>query len=214
MRQSITPLKRVSSDSSPLARPFSSSGSGARVVPLPGRGYNARAAMDIRISPAPRAAPPASHDPALLCSRSLLIYCRSSVVLSLLVFGALGAKIYSDLYVHLIRQAGRALPGPRLLPGAFFGALVAGALFLAFRMRPRLEKAALLILAGNLALFLVRRKADIQSDLYLTLSAFSLALDLGLLAALIAFYRRYPSLLRILRSPGPEPDDRRTARVG
>ena len=171
------------------------------MAPPGGRGYNAAPDMDSR-RPTPReAAPAAALDPVLLRSGSILIYCRSSVVLSVLVFLALVAKIYSDLYLHLIRGNGRTLARANVPPGFFFLFLLLGALFLAIRLRPRLEKAALLILAAKLAVFLIRRKTAVLTDLYIVLCAASLLLDLGLLATVIAFYRKYPNVLKLLRSP-------------
>ena len=156
--------------------------------------------MDLRPASSRDAARAAVLDLDLLRSGSILIYCRSSIVLSVLVFLSLLAKIYSDLYLHLIRGSARALARADVPPGAFFLILLLGALVLAVRLRPRLEKAALLILAAILAVFLIRRKAAVHTDLYLVLCAASLLLDLGLLATIIAFYRKYPNVLKLLRS--------------
>jgi hypothetical protein len=146
-----------------------------------------------------------ARDPGLLPSGSILIYCRASLILSLLVYGALLAKLYSDLYLHLIRQTARSLARPDVPPAAFFAALLTGAILLAIRAKSRLEKTVLLMVAANLGVFLLRRKASVHSDLYLALCAFSLMLDVGLLSAVIAFYRKYPNVLRALRSLDPLP---------
>lgn len=170
--------------------------------------------MDLGPRPSPDAARAAVLDPDLLRSGSILIYCRSSIVLSILVYLGLLAKIYSDLYVHLIRQTARALSGANVPPGFCFLLLLLGALFLAVRVKPRLEKAALLILAANLAVFLLRRNAAVHTDIYLVLCGISLLLDLGLLATLVAFYRKYPNVLKLLRSSGLPADGRRITRAG
>lgn len=170
--------------------------------------------MDLGPRPFPDAARAAVLDPDFLQSGSILIYCRSSIVLSILVYLGLLAKIYSDLYVHLIRQTARALSGASVPPGFCFVLLLLGALFLAVRVKPRLEKAALLILAANLAVFLLRRNAAVQTDRYLVLCGISLLLDLGLLATLVAFYRKYPNVLKLLRSSGLPADGRRITRAG
>jgi len=170
--------------------------------------------MDLGPRPSPDAARAAVLDPDLLQSGSILIYCRSSIVLSILVYLGLLAKIYSDLYVHLIRQTARALSGANVPPGFCFLLLLLGALFLAVRVKPRLEKAALLILAANLAVFLLRRNAAVHTDIYLVLCGISLLLDLGLLATLVAFYRKYPNVLKLLRSSGLPADGRRITRAG
>lgn len=165
--------------------------------------------MSIHSRPLPGASPTAALDPDLLRSGSVLIYCRSSFILSVLVFACLLAKVYSDLYVHLIRQTARTLAGASVPPGALFALPLAVSVFLALRAKPRLEKTALLILAANLGVFLLRRRTAVSTDAYRALCAASLLLDLGLLATLVAFYRRYPNVLKILRSPDlPEADGR------
>jgi hypothetical protein len=108
--------------------------------------------MNIRSRPSRGASPAAALDPDLLRSGSILIDCRSSFILSALVFTSLLAKVYSDLYVHLIRQTARTLARASVPPVAFFALLLAG---------------------------------------------------------LVAFYRRYPNVLKLLRSPDlPEADGR------
>ncbi len=136
----------------------------------------------------------------LLRSGSILIYCRASIILSFFVYAALAAMLYSDLYVHLIRQTARSLVGSGGLPGFFLAALAVGCLWLATRIQPRLEKVALLFLALNFAALCLRRRVDASSYAYVGLCALSLLLDLGVLAAVIAFYRKYPNVLKILRS--------------
>jgi len=184
------------------------------MAPSGGRGYNAAPDMNLQPRSSRDAAGAALLDPDLLRSRSILIYCRSSIVLSVLVFLALLAKIYSDLYLHLIRQTARTLARASVPPGFFFLLLLLGALFLAVRVKPRLEKAALLILAANLAVFLLRRKTAVHTDVYYVLCGISLLLDLGLLGTVVAFYRRYPNVLKVLRSSDVPADDRRVARTG
>jgi hypothetical protein len=146
----------------------------------------------------------AGSDPDQLRSGSLLIYCRSSVTLSLLLFTSIILLLYSDLYVHLIRQTARAFVQLRVLPGAFFAIGAAGILFAAFRIRPALEKAAFGLLALNLLCYFLRRRAASHSDTYLILCVISLVLDLALLGVILAFYRRYPNLLKHLRARAGE----------
>jgi len=136
----------------------------------------------------------------LLRSGSILIYCRASITLSLFVYATLVAMLYSDLYVHLIRQTARSFIGSGGLPGFFLAGLAVGCLWLATRIRPRLEKVALLLLALNFAVLFFRRRVDAPSSAYAVLCALSLLLDLGVLAAVIGFYRKYPNVLRILHS--------------
>lgn len=138
-------------------------------------------------------------DPGLLHSRSILIYVRSSLVLSILIYTCLAAMLYSDLYVHLIRQAGDAFQDFRVIPDAFFLLLTLGALALALRMKPRLEKAAIGLVALNLPILYLRGRMPGNSDRYLALCLLSLLLELALLATLISFYRKYPNLLKLLR---------------
>jgi hypothetical protein len=158
--------------------------------------------------PNSRDLPPAAHaaafDPGLLQSRSVLIYVRSSLVLSLLLYATIVTMLYSDLYVHLIRQAGDAFQHLRVIPGAFFILLVAATLVLATRMQPLLEKTALTLLAVNFASLFLRRKMLGHSESYLALCLFSLVLDLALLATVVAFYRKYPNLLKLLRQKARE----------
>src|SRR2546422_358747 len=75
---------------------------------------------------------PVSEQPLLEAdlfrSGSILIYCRASITLSLFVYAALAAMLYSDLYVHLIRQTTRSLIGSGGLPGFFLAALAVGCL--------------------------------------------------------------------------------------
>jgi hypothetical protein len=136
----------------------------------------------------------------LLRSGSILIYCRASMTLSLLVYAALAAMLYSDLYVHLIRQTARTLIGSGGLPGFFLALLAASCIWLAGRIRPRLERVALLLLAVNLAALFLRRRVEAPSGAYVGLCVLSFLLDLGILAAVIGFYRKYPNVLKILRS--------------
>ena len=152
----------------------------------------------------PPAAREAALDPELLRSRSILIYVRSSLVLSLLLYASIATMVYSDLYVHLIRQARDAFQHLRVIPGAFFILLMTGALVLALRMKPLLEKAAMGIVAVNLAVLFLRGKMAGHSDGYLSLCLFSLFLDLALLATLVAFYRKYPNVLKLLRQKARE----------
>lgn len=147
----------------------------------------------------PLSHPPAALDADLLRFGSLLIYCRSSVVLSVFVYAAIAVMLYSDLYVHLIRQTTEAFLRSGVLPGALFAALVAGCGYLAHRMKPRIEKAAHLILALNFVVLFFRRSLPANSEAYLALCGLSLLLDLGLLAAVITFYRRYPNYVKLLR---------------
>src|SRR5262245_29508639 len=153
--------------------------------------------------PEPRIRPPAARvvalDLDLLRSKSVLIYARCSLVLSLLLYSLILAMLYSDLYVHLIRQATDAFRHPRMLPGAVCLALVVVAAFLALRAKPRLEKAALGALALNLMVLSLRRRVSGSSDAYLAMCAISLVLDLVLLASVVAFYRKYPNMLKLLR---------------
>jgi hypothetical protein len=155
------------------------------------------------------AARAAGLDADLLRCASLLIYCRSSVILSLLIFGGLGAKLYSDLYVHLIRQATRRLAGGGAPPAVLFVGLLLATLYFASRTKPWTEKAAMLVLAANLGVFLLRGESRVNSQFYQLLCVVSLALDLSLLALVAAFYRRYPPLLRLAReaaaaAPAPQ----------
>jgi len=158
--------------------------------------------LDVRLTPPGARA--AALDLDLLRSRSLLIYVRSSIVLSLLLYSLIITMLYTDLYVHLIRQARDAFQQLRIIPGALLVLLVAGASVLAFRVKPALEKAALGILALNFANLVLRRKMIGHSDVYLALCVVSLALDLTLLATVIAFYRKYPNILKLLRQNAGE----------
>ena len=146
----------------------------------------------------------AAADPDLLRSGSLLIYCRASLTLSLLLFTSIVVLLYSDLYVHLFRQTAHAFAQLRALPGAFFAIGAAGILAAAFRIRPALEKAAFWLLALNLLSYFLRRRAMSHSDAYLILCGISLLLDLALLGVILAFYRRYPNLLKQLRARAGE----------
>jgi hypothetical protein len=171
-------------------------------------------ASPLRPSSSARAA---GLDADLLRFESILIYCRSSVILSLLIFGSLGAKLYSDLYVHLIRQATRRLARGGAPPEILFGGLLLAALFLASRTKPWVEKAAMLVLAANLGAFLLRGESRMNSQTYQLLCVVSLALDLSLLALVTAFYRRYPPLIRLAREAAgyaalPAPELRNAAR--
>jgi hypothetical protein len=150
------------------------------------------------------AARAAAIDPDLLHSRSVLIYVRSSLVLSLLLYATIVTMLYSDLYVHLIRQAQDAFQHFRVIPGSLFIALVAGALALAFRMKPLLEKAAMGIVAMNLAVLFLRGRMAGHSDDYQALCLLSLVLDVSLLATVVAFYRKYPNVLKLLRQKAQE----------
>jgi hypothetical protein len=152
----------------------------------------------------PPAARAAVFDPDLLRSRSVLIYVRSSLVLSLLLYTTIATMVYSDLYVHLIRQARDAFQQFRVIPGALFLALMAGALSLAVRMKPLLEKAAMGIVAMNLAVLFLRGRMAGQSDAYLALCLVSLSLDIALIVTLVAFYRKYPNVLKLLRQKARE----------
>jgi hypothetical protein len=152
----------------------------------------------------PPAARAAAFDPDLLHSRSVLIYVRSSLVLSLLLYTTIATMVYSDLYVHLIRQARDAFQQFRVIPGALFLVLMAGALSLAVRMKPLLEKAAMGIVAMNLAVLFLRGKMAGQSDAYLALCLVSLSLDIALIVTLVAFYRKYPNVLKLLRQKARE----------
>ncbi len=169
------------------------------MAPATGRDYNAPAKMAPDSSPSRDRPGVAPLDTELLRSGSILIYCRSSLTLSLFVYASIAAMLYSDLYVHLIRQTADTFVRSRVLPGALFFGLVAGCGYLAHRARPRLEKGALLILALNFSVLSLRGGLAANSDAYLFLCLFSLLLDLGLLAAVIAFYRRYPNYLKLLR---------------
>jgi hypothetical protein len=153
---------------------------------------------------------PAGLDADPLRFASILIYCRSSVILSLLIFGGLGAKLYSDLYVHLIRQATLRLARGGAPPEALFFGLFLSALFCASRTKPWMEKAAMLVLAANLGIFLLRGESKVNSQIYQLLCVVSLALDLSLVALVTAFYRRYPPVLRLAReaaAAAPAPRD-------
>ena len=152
-------------------------------------------------SPAARAA---ALDPDLLHSRSVLIYVRSSLVLSLLLYATLVSMLYSDLYVHLIRQTRDAFQHIRVIPGATFFVLMAGALALAFRMKPLLVKTAMGIVTMNLAVLFLRGKMAGHSDAYLAMCLLSLSLDIALLVTLVAFYRKYPNVLKLLRQKARE----------
>jgi hypothetical protein len=167
-------------------------------------GYNAPAGMRPNSHDLPPAARAAAFDPGLLQSRSVLIYVRSSLVLSLLLYASIVTMLYSDLYVHLIRQAGGAFQHLRVIPGAFFILLMAGCLVLARRMQPGLEKAALALLAVNFGCLFLRRKMLGHSESYLALCLLSLVLDLSLLATVVAFYRKYPNVLKLLRQKARE----------
>jgi len=152
----------------------------------------------------PPAALAVAFDPDLLHSRSVLIYVRSSLVLSLLLYATIATMVYSDLYVHLIRQASDAFQQLRVIPGALFIVLMAAALSLAIRMKPLLEKAAMGIVAMNLAVLFLRGKMAGQSDAYLALCLISLSLDVALIVTLVAFYRKYPNVLKLLRQKARE----------
>ncbi|HEV8374626.1 MAG TPA: hypothetical protein VGR38_00155 [Candidatus Polarisedimenticolia bacterium] len=151
----------------------------------------------------PRPLPPvtrvAALDLDLLRSKSVLIYARSSFVLSLLLYSCILAMLYSDLYVHLIRQARDAFQHLRVLPGAVYLVAVAGAAILSLRVKPLLEKTALSALALNVATLYLRRNMAGHSDAYLGMCVVSLVLDLALLASVVAFYRKYPNALNLLR---------------
>ena len=156
--------------------------------------------MSLDARPAPPVASAATAlDPDLLHFRSILIYVRSSLVLSMLLYAFLLAMLYSDLYVHLIRRARDAFQELRVIPGALFLVPVVGAAILAIRMKPALERASLGILALNFANLYLRRRMTGHSDAYLGLCVVSLVLDLALLATVIAFYRKYPNVLTLLR---------------
>lgn len=151
-------------------------------------------------APPPRPAPEAEAlDPELLRFGSVLIYCRSSLVLSALVYSAIISLVYSDLYVHLIRRMGGGAARGRVMPGVIFIMLVALSLYLAHRLKPPLEKMAWLLLAANLSVSFFRRRVDGDSESYLAFCVLSLALDLGILTALVSFYRKYPNYLELLR---------------
>jgi len=152
----------------------------------------------------PPAARAAAFDPDLLQSRSILIYVRSSLVLSLLLYTTIATMVYSDLYVHLIRQASDAFQQFRVIPGALFIVLMAAALSLAIRMKLLLEKAAMGIVAMNLAVLFLRGRMAGQSDAYLALCLVSLSLDGALIITLVAFYRKYPNVLKLLRQKARE----------
>ncbi len=152
----------------------------------------------------PSTARAAAFDPDLLRSRSVLIYVRSSLILTLLLYATIVTMLYSDLYVHLIRQTQDAFQRFQVIPGGLFIALTAIALTLAIRMEPVLERAAMGIVAMNLAVLFLRGKIAGQSDAYLSLCLFSLVLDLALLATVIAFYRKYPNVLKLLRQKARE----------
>lgn len=156
----------------------------------------------------------AGLDADLLRFDSVLIYCRSSVILSLLIFASLAAKLYSDLYVHLIRQATHRLERGGAPPEVPFFALLLIALFFASRTKPWLEKAAMLVLAANLGVFLLRGESRVNSQVYQLLCVVSLGLDLSLLALVTAFYHRYPPIILMARAavgraalPAPGPRD-------
>ena len=155
--------------------------------------------MSLPARPAPPTATAAVLDLDHLRSRSVLIYIRSSPVLSLLLYTMIVALLYSDLYVHLIRQTRNAFQHLRVYPGALFIVAVAGAVGLAVRVKPWLEKTALVLLALNLASLYLRQRMVAHSGAYLALCTISLTLDLALLATVITFYRKYPNLLKLLR---------------
>ena len=138
-------------------------------------------------------------DPELLRSGSLLIYCRSSLVLSVLIYSAITSMVYSDLYVHLIRRIAGGAEHGRIFPRAFFVLLVAMCLYLAHRLKPTLERVAWLLLAMNLSVLFFRRRMEANSESYLALCVLSLALDLGILTAVISFYRQFPNYLEIMQ---------------
>jgi hypothetical protein len=153
--------------------------------------------------PDPRLRPPAARvaalDLDLLRSKSVLIYARCSLVLSLLLYSLILAMLYSDLYVHLIRQATDAFQHLRVLPGAVYLVPAAVAAAFARRAKPFLEKAALGALALNFVVLFLRRRMSGSSDAYLVMCMISFVLDLVLLASVVAFYRRYPNILKLLR---------------
>lgn len=144
----------------------------------------------------------AAAEPGRMLSGSLLIYCRSSVVLSLLVFSGIAALLYSDLYVHLIRQPSDAFLAARVVPGTLLALLVLACAGLVGQVKPALERIALGLLSLDLLVLFLRRRASDHSDAYLALCVVSLLLDLGLLAAVVAFYRKYPNVLKALRGEG------------
>jgi len=147
--------------------------------------------------------PPAARalaiDPEQLRSRSVLIYVRSSLVLSLLLYALILTMLYSDLYVHLIRQARDTFQHLRVLPGAILALVAAGSLVLALRMKSLLEKTALAIFAMNFACLFLRGRLPNHTDAYLVLCFFSMLLDVAFLVTVVAFYRRYPNLMTHLR---------------
>lgn len=152
----------------------------------------------------PPAARAVAIDPEQLRTRSILIYVRSSLVLTLLLYALILTMLYSDLYVHLIRQARDTFRHLRVLPGPVLIVVAATALFYALRMKSLLERAALVIFAMNFACLFLRRKMIGHSEAYLTLCFFSLLLDVAFLATVIAFYRKYPNLLTYLRRKARE----------
>jgi hypothetical protein len=138
-------------------------------------------------------------DPDLLRSRSILIYVRSSLILSILLYSCLAAMLYTDLYVHLIKQTRNAFQDLRVLPDGLFLLLTLAALALTFWMKPRLEKVALGLVALNLPILYLRGRMSGPSQRHLALCLLSLILELALLGTLIAFYRKYPNVLKQLR---------------
>jgi hypothetical protein len=168
------------------------------------RVYNAPALMRSTSPDRPPTARAVAIDPDLLHSRSVLIYVRSSLILTLLLYATIVTMLYSDLYVHLIRQTQDAFQHFRVIPGGLFMALMAGALTLAIRMEPLLEKAAMGIVAMSLAVLFLRGEMAGLSDAYQALCLFSLVLDLAFLATVVAFYRKYPNVLKLLRQKARE----------
>ena len=148
----------------------------------------------------PRRAAVAAIDPDLLRSGSILIYCRASLTLSLLVYAFIAALVYSDFYVHIIRKTTGTLGRASMLPEMLFLSLTAGSVYLAYHMKPRLEKMALLALGSIFCILFFRQNLEVDSAAYLGLCVLSLVLDLILLTAVIAFYRRYPNYSRLMRN--------------
>jgi len=146
----------------------------------------------------------AAFDPEMLHSRSVLIYVRSSLVLTLLLYATIVSLLYSDLYVHLIRQTRDAFQHIRVIPGTLFFVLMAIALALAIRVQPVLEKAAMGIMAMNFAVLFMRGRMAAHSEAYLTMCLLSFSLDVALLVTIIAFYRKYPNVLKLLRQKARE----------
>ena len=143
-------------------------------------------------------------DPDLLRSRSVLIYVRSSLVLTLLLYATIVSLLYSDLYVHLIRQTRDAFQHIRVIPGTLFFVLMAIALAQAIRVQPLLEKAAMGITAMNFAVLFLRGRMAAHSEAYLTMCLLSFSLDVALLVTIIAFYRKYPNVLKLLHQKARE----------